>query len=370
MLLLNTPFRIKNVEVKNRLLRSATLESKADIEGFVTDDLLELYYRLARGGAGFLITGAAAVEPAGKCFGQQLCVYDDKYLPGLKKLADVVHRYGKGCKCAVQIFHQGMAGYSPSGDSNTPGKVFGLKDIRPEEITVTIKSFGLAARRVKEAGFDAVAVHGAHGYLLNQFLCPAANNRTDKWGGSLENRMHFTQEVYSAIREQVGDDFPILWKINTSDYIDGGNGIEQYARVVKTLAQMGVNLVELTGGMERQTKLRARLGQEAGEHEAYFYWAIDTMKEAIAGTETALAITGGIRSLKAMENLLKSGIDLIGICRPLICEPGLPNRLLHSPDKRRSKCTSCNKCYFHIARQPLKCVQFDSFRSVLNNVSE
>ncbi|MBP7331265.1 MAG: NADH oxidase [Firmicutes bacterium ADurb.Bin373] len=367
MPVLNTPFKIKNVEIKNRFLRSATVESKADIDGFVNDDLLELYYHLAVGGAGILITGAAAVEPAGKGFAQQICVFDDKFLPGLKRLAGIVHKYGSGCKCAVQIFHQGTAGYGLS--YGAPDRGFTLRDIRPDDITATVKAFGLAARRIKDAGFDAVAVHGAHGYLLNQFLCPATNNRVDRWGGSLENRMRFTLEVYSAIRDQVGAGFPVLWKMNSSDYIEGGNEIEQYARVAGTLAKMGVDLIELTGGVEKQAKLRARLSKEAGEHEAYFYWAINAMKEAVAGTKTALAITGGIRSLPAMEELLKKGVDLIGICRPLICEPDLPNRLLNSPDKRQSKCTSCNKCLFHIARQPLKCLEFDPFRSVLASVS-
>ncbi|MDD4334661.1 MAG: NADH:flavin oxidoreductase [Desulfotomaculaceae bacterium] len=366
MSLLNTPVKIKNVEIKNRLLRSATVESKADIDGFVTDDLLELYYHLAAGGTGILITGAAAVEPAGKGFAQQICVFNDNFLPGLKKLADIVHKYGNGCKCAVQIFHQGTAGYGLSYGASD--RKFSLKDVKPEDINATVKAFGLAARRVKDAGFDAVAVHGAHGYLLNQFLCPAANNRVDEWGGRLENRMRFTLEVYSAIRDQVGDDFPVLWKMNTSDYIDGGNEIKQYARVAGTLAKMGVDLIELSGGVEKQVKLRTRLSKEAGEDEAYFYWAIDAMKEAVAGTKTALAVTGGIRSLQAMERLLKKGVEFIGLSRPLICEPDLPNRLLNSPDKRQSKCTSCNKCLFHITRQPLKCLEFDPFRSVLASV--
>ncbi|MDD2554547.1 MAG: NADH:flavin oxidoreductase [Desulfotomaculaceae bacterium] len=360
---LNTPFKIKNSEIKNRILRSATVESKTDFDGFVTDDLLELYYHLAVGGSGILITGAAAVEPAGKGFAQQICVFDDKYLPGLKKLADIVHEYGSGCKCAVQIFHQGTAGYGQAYGASERG--YSLIDIRQEDIISTVKAFGQAARRVKDAGFDAVAVHGAHGYLLNQFLCSATNNRVDKWGGSLENRMRFSLEVYSAIRDQVGDEFPVFWKINTSDYIEGGNEIEQYARVAGTLAKMGVDLIELSGGVEKQVKLRARLSKEAGEHEAYFYWAVDAMKEAVSGTKTALAVTGGIRSLPAMEGLLKKGVDFIGLCRPLICEPALPNRMLNSPDKRQSKCTSCNKCFFHIARQPLKCREFDPFRSVL-----
>lgn len=363
MYAVGTSFRIGGSEIKNRFLRSATVESMADIDGYVTDTLLKLYYDLARGGAGLLITGATTVEPTGKAFVHQMCAYDDKFIPGLKKLASVIHKYGEGCKCAVQIFHQGTSGYGFSYGATDRG--YSLNDVREEDIMATIRAFGDAAGRVKEAGFDAVAVHGAHGYLLSEFLCPATNNRSDKWGGSLDNRMRFTMEVYNAIRERVGDNFPILWKLNTSDYIDEGNGIKEYACIVRQLAGQGVDLIELSGGIKEQVKLRAKLKKESGVKEAYFAWAVDTMREAVAGTNTALALTGGIRSLPAMEELLHKGIDFVGICRPLICEPDLPDRLLNTPDKRQSKCTSCNKCLLHIARQPLKCVEFDSFRSIL-----
>ncbi len=228
----------------------------------------------------------------------------------------------------------------------------------------TIKAFGDAAGRVKEAGFDAVAVHGAHGYLLSEFLCPVTNNRSDKWGGSLDNRMRFTLEVYKSIRERVGDRFPILWKMNAADYIEEGNGIKEYAQVAKKLAELGVNLIELSGGIKGQVKLRARLSKEAGVKEAYFAWAVDAIRESLAGTKAALALTGGIRSLQAMEQLLKNGTDLIGICRPLICEPDFTDRILKTSDRRVSKCTSCNKCLLHIARQPVKCIEFDPFRKI------
>jgi len=338
----------------------------ADIDGFVTDALLRLYYDLARGGTGLIITGAATVEQNGKAFINQICVYDDKYIPGLKKLSGIIHKYGDGCKCAVQLFHQGTSGYGFSYGATDRG--YSLNDVSEEDIKATIRAFGAAAGRVKEAGFDAVAVHGAHGYLLSEFLCPVTNNRSDQWGGSLDNRMRFIMEVYSAIRARVGGSFPILWKLNTADYLEEGNGIKEYAQVAKRLAEQGVDLIELSGGITGQVKLRAKLRKEAGTKEAYFAWAVDTMREALAGTNTALALTGGIRSLPAMEKLLQNGTDLIGICRPLICEPDFPDRLLKTPDRRESKCTSCNKCLLHIARQPVKCVEFDPFRNIFSSL--
>jgi len=364
--LLGQPLKIKSMEIKNKFLRSATVENMADIEGYVADALLKLYYDLARGGTGLIVTGATSVEASGKAFVNQMSVDDDKFIPGLKRLAKIVHMYGDGCKCAVQIFHQGTAGYGYSYGAMDGG--YRLNDLKEEDILKTIIAFGQAARRVKAAGFDALAVHGAHGYLLSEFLSPVTNNRNDKWGGSLENRLRFSIEVYSSIREQVGDDFPILWKLNTNDYLDGGNTINEYTQVAKRLAGLGVDLIELSGGIKEQSKLRAKLKVEAGAREAYFIQAIDAMREAMANTSTALAVTGGIRSLPVMEEILVKGVDLVGICRPLICEPDLPNRLFFSNDKRPSKCTSCNLCLHHIARQAVKCVEFDPFRSVLKKL--
>ncbi len=337
------------------------MEYMTDLEGFVTDDLLKLYYDLARGGTGIIITGCTAVEERGRGWDHQLGIWDDKFIIGLKKLADIIHTFGDGCKCAVQLFHQGTAKYGRF--CGHVGNELSVKDLGESEIKKIVVDFGEAARRVKEAGFDAVGVHGAHGYLLSDFLSPATNERMDEWGGSLENRMRFTLEVYKTLRDKVGDDFPILWKLNTSDYVDGGMGVQDYARVAQHLSQMGVDLIEMSGGIKEQAKLRARLKKAAGAKEAYFLDAFPFFRQAVG--DVALAITGGIRSIEVMEELLKNGIDLIGMCRPLICEPNLPNRLLYSPDKRKAKCTSCNKCLIRISRQSVKCVEFDEFHNLM-----
>lgn len=360
--ILGTPLRIKNLEVKNRFLRSATMEYMADTEGRVTDDLLKLYYEVARGGSGVIITGCSAVEESGKGWGHQLGVWDDSQIEGLAKLAKVIHAFGDGCVAAVQISRQGATGtgysYGAFGDG------FTLEELTDDRIEAIITAYGDAARRVREAGFDAVQVHGAHGYLVSQFLSPALNKRTDAWGGSLENRMRFPLAIQRAMRKAAGEDFPVFWKLNTSDYVSGGANAEEYSEVASNLVTNGVALIELSGGLKDQIKLRAKLRQEAGSKEAYFRGAIPRFRAAI--NDTPLAITGGIRSMAVMEDLLEQGVDLIGMCRPVICEPDLPNRLLQSPDKRTAKCTSCNKCLRRIAAQAVKCVEFDSFQHVLN----
>ncbi|MEJ2718677.1 MAG: NADH:flavin oxidoreductase [Deltaproteobacteria bacterium] len=351
--ILSTPVTIRGMTVENRIMRSATMEYMADLDGHVTDDLLRLYYDLARGGAGLIVTGCSAVQENGKAWAHQLGIWDDTCITGFAKLARVIRRHGPGCRSAVQISHQGTAGYGYSYGALDKG--YSLENVSGSDIRGTIEAFRDAAGRVKDAGFDAVAVHGAHGYLLSEFLSPATNNRTDEWGGSLENRLRLSLEVCHAIRERVGEEFPILWKLNTSDYVPGGANVEEYAEAASQLVQNGVDLIELSGGIKDQMKLRAKLRQEAGSKEAYFREAIPRFRTAIK--HAPLAITGGIRSMEVMEALLEQGVDLIGMCRPLISEPDLPKRLLHGPDKRPARCTSCSKCLRRIARQAVKALE-------------
>jgi 2,4-dienoyl-CoA reductase-like NADH-dependent reductase (Old Yellow Enzyme family) len=355
MLKVEGPYTIQNLTVKNRILRSATMENLADEQGFVTDMLVNLYYDLALGGTVLIITGASAVEQKGKVWKYQTAVWDDRYIKGLASIAEIIYQHGSNCKCAVQLHHGGMTGFGYSYGSEDSG--YSLNDASESEIRKTIDAFGKAALRVKKAGFDAIAVHAAHGYLISQFLSPLTNNRRDKWGGNLEKRMRFALEVCESIRNKVGQDFPLLWKMNCSDYSNGGSDIGEYAQIAKKLVKAGVDLIEVSGGVKEQIKLRSKLKKKAGEKEAYFRDAIIPFRKAIGNKP--LAITGGIRSLNIMQDLIDEGVDMLGICRPLISEPDFPNKIFDSPEKNTAKCISCNKCLLRIATQPLKCVEFD-----------
>jgi 2,4-dienoyl-CoA reductase-like NADH-dependent reductase (Old Yellow Enzyme family) len=355
MLNVGTPYTIQNLTVKNRILRSATMENMADEQGFVTDTLVNLYSDLASGGTGLIITGASAVEPKGKIWKHQTAVWNDRYIKGLARIAEVIHQHGNSCKCAVQLHHGGMAGFGYSYGSKDSG--YSLNDASESEIRNTIDAFGDAAFRVKQAGFDAISVHAAHGYLISQFLSPLTNNRTDKWGGNLARRMRFALEICQSIKNKVGLDFPLLWKMNCSDYCNGGSDLADYAQIADKLVQAGVDLIEVSGGVKEQIKLRSQLKKKAGEQEAYFRDAIAPFKNAIGNK--ALAITGGIRSLNIMQGLIDEGADMIGICRPLISEPDFPRKIFDSPEINTARCTSCNKCLLRIATEPLKCVEFD-----------
>lgn len=349
-----TSIKIKNMTVKNRIMRSATMENMADEEGFVTDEILKLYLNLADGGTGLIVTGACAVEKSGRAWNRQMAVWDDKYIKGLEKIAEVIHRYGNGCKCAVQLHHGGVSGYGYSYGGKNTG--YALSDLTKKEITNTIKAFGDGALRIKKAGFDAIAVHGAHGYLISQFMSPITNNRTDQWGGNLKNRIRFAIEVCYAIKDKIGNEMPLLWKINCDDCIEGGQGIKEYMQAASKLTESGVDLIEISGGLKDQVKLRSRLKRKAGCGEAYFRYAVKPFKEAVG--EKALAVTGGIRSLHIMEELLNEGLDFLGICRSLICEPDLPAKFLEIPRQKTARCISCNKCLLGIASEPVRCVEF------------
>jgi len=355
MLKVETPFTIRNLTLKNRILRSATMENMADDQGFVTDALVSLYHDLALGGTGLIITGASAVEQRGRVWGHQTALWDDRFIKGFAKIAEVIHQHGSNCKCAIQLHHGGMTGFGYSYGAKDSG--YSLNDASESEITKTIDAFSQAAFRVKKAGFDAISIHAAHGYLISQFLSPFINNRRDKWGGNLANRMRFALEVCQSIRNKVGQDFPLLWKMNCSDYCNGGSDIAEYASIAKKLVTAGVDLIEVSGGVKEQIKLRSKLKKKAAEKEAYFRDAIKPFRDAIGNR--ALAITGGIRSLSVMQDLIDEGVDLLGICRPLISEPDFPKKIFDSPETNTARCISCNKCLLRIATQPLKCVEFD-----------
>jgi 2,4-dienoyl-CoA reductase-like NADH-dependent reductase (Old Yellow Enzyme family) len=358
MLDVQTPFTIKNLTVKNRILRSATMENMADERGYVTADLVSLYKNLALGGTGLIVTGASAVEQKARVWRHQTAVWDDRHIDGLAQIARIIQCHGS--KSAIQLHHGGMTGFGYSYGSRD--STYSLNDASDSDIRNTIEAFGRAALRAQMAGFDAIAVHAAHGYLISQFLTPLTNHRKDKWGGNLTNRTRFALEVCQAIRTSVGPDLPLLWKMNCADYCEGGSDIEEYARIAKSLVNAGVDLIEVSGGVKEQVKLRGRLKEEAGDQEAYFRDAIAPFRKAIGNK--ALAITGGVRSLDIMQGLIDEGVDMVGMCRPLISEPYFANQIFDSPAQTTARCTSCNKCLLRIAAQPLKCVEFDKTAAV------
>ena len=345
MSLLFEPGMIGNLVLKNRIIRSATAERLADeTTGFPKPGLKDLWIKLARGGTGLIITEHMYVHPSGKCHPEMTGIHNDEVIPFLREIVEAVHK--EGAKIAVQINHGGMQcsqevvhdALAPS-DIKKPFLDRPAREMQPEEISLIINNFAQAARRVKEAGFDAVQLHGAHGYLINQFISPLVNQRQDKWGGDSNRRLVFLHEVTKAVRDQVGYDYPVLIKFGVEDGIDGGLSIEDGIRVIVEMKKIGLDAVELSGGIQ---STNTKKGINSKDKEAYFR---PYSKRAREVTDLPIALVGGLRSREVMEDVLGTGdADFVSLCRPLINEPDLP-RLMRIGKKTTSDCISSNNCW-------------------------
>ena len=347
--LLFSPGSIGTLHLPNRLVRSATAERMADAEGHPQPALKALYQELARGGVGLIISGHMYVHPSGQAHPEMTGIYSDDLIPELAELADAVHQAGG--KIAVQINHGGMqCSQATVAQTIAPSVVEAPflprspRAMTPEEIDLVIDAFAQAARRTQEAGFDGVQIHAAHGYLIGEFLSPFTNRRDDEWGGELEKRLHFLRRVCQAVREQVGADYPVFTKLGMMDALEVENGLTaaEGAQVVAALAEMGLDAVEISGGIGGGGDLNTRQAIRTEQDEAYFR---PLAQQARPRTHLPILLVGGFRSRRVMDDVLDAGdADFISLCRPLICEPELPNRLRLGLQDRAS-CISANRCW-------------------------
>lgn len=341
---------IKSMTLANRSVRSATWEGLATMDGEVTQALIDHQVELAVGGVGLIISGHTYVSDEGKAGSWQLGAYSDHLIPGLKKMTEAVHR--EGGKIAVQLAHAGfraashLSGKTPIGPSEVErdGKII-CREMKEQDFDHVRSAFAQAARRAKEAGFDGVQIHGAHGYLVTQFLCPAFNIRSDRYGGEIENRARFVLEVCQAIRQAAGDDFPVMIKINSEDFLENGMTVDEMLSVSRMLERAGIDAIELSGGTfysappyvpSRTAKIKSETD------EVYYRDAAIRYKQTI---RTPLMLVGGIRSYNVSEQVIREGLtDYVAFCRPFIREPDLIKRW-KSGDHRRSNCLSDNACF-------------------------
>ena len=345
-----TPVEVGALVLRNRLVRSATWLGLAGPGGEVTDEMVRRYSKLGNGGAGLVVTGYAFVSPEGRGIPWQLGAHDDSLLPGLARLAGAI-RAG-GARGVLQIAHAGGQTQSEWIGDQIPVAPSFLshpqypnppRELYREEITRIIKAFGQAARRARDAGFDGVQIHAAHGYLVNQFLSPGTNFRTDRYGGDLPGRFRFLQEVVTAVQWATGHDFPVFVKLNAADFVPGGFDLDEACQVSEWLSSRGVSMIEVSGGTRGsgdQGPFRADV--EPGRGEAYFRDFAAAIKRRVS---CPVALVGGLRSLETLEELLLFGVaDLFSLSRPLICEPDLPNRW-QAGDRSPARCRSCNGCH-------------------------
>jgi 2,4-dienoyl-CoA reductase-like NADH-dependent reductase (Old Yellow Enzyme family) len=359
------PTVINGLQLANRLVRSATWEGLGDPDGGVNDRLVEVYRELADGGVGLIITGYIAVRADGRQAATQLLADSDDFVPGLARIADTAHRHGG--KVVAQIVHCGgqadreATGCDPVAPSEvaSPGYPEVPRELTEAGIKDIISCFAGSARRLKEAGYDGVQLHGAHGYLLAQFLSPVRNRRRDRWGGSLENRTRFAREVYAAVRAEVGPDWPVMIKLNANDFLKGSTTEDDAAVLAAALGEAGIDAIEVSGGTGGSGKLgAARPKIESQADEAYFLPQAEAIRGAVQGVP--LMLVGGVRSLEKMEQILEMGTaDYFSMSRPLIREPDLPKRWA-AGDRRRAACVSCSGCFGPARRgEGIRCVQVD-----------
>jgi len=340
---------IGGMVLANRLVRSATWEGMSDPDGRPTARMAGLYDTLARGGVGLIISGFAYVRPDGKQLPGKMGIHTDDFADDYRRITEAVH--AAGGKIAVQLVHAGgqagsqMAGTTPLAPSAVKVDQF---PEQPAELTTSqigdiVAAFGDAAGRAKDWGFDAVQFHGAHGYLINQFLSPLTNRRSDAYGGSIENRCRFLLEVYWKVRETVGGDYPVMIKLNASDNLDGGLMPEDAAVAARTLSQSGIDAIEVSAGTPVSgNRNPSRPKIDAPEKEAYHLELALGIKAVV---DCPVMVVGGFRSYAvAEEAVARHGLGHVAMSRPLIREPGLPARW-RDGDRSPARCISCNGCF-------------------------
>jgi 2,4-dienoyl-CoA reductase-like NADH-dependent reductase (Old Yellow Enzyme family) len=343
------PGEINGMKLNNRFVRSATWEGMAADDGSCTPKLISLMADLARGGVGLIISSHSYVQKIGQASFRQIGIYSDDMIPGLKKMTAAVH--DQRGKIVCQLAHGGffanakLSGQTPMAPSSVEGIAKGpRKEMTPDDIDGVIKAFAAAADRAKSAGFDGIQIHGAHGYLISQFISPMFNLRADEYGGSIENRARLPLEVFKAIRRIVGNDYPVLIKLNCKEFTEQGLTPQEFVQVSKMMVDAGIDAIEVSGGLVViSPKTRpSQLGINKEEKEAYFKKEAKALKKQVG---VPIILVGGNRSFHVAERIVEEGVaDYISMSRPLIREPHLINRW-KAGDLTKSACVSDNMCF-------------------------
>ena len=339
--------KIGGMTVPNRFVRSATFEGMANADGSCKDSVIELTEELAKGEVGLIISSHLFVEPRGRVRASQLGIHRDDLVSGLSRMTDVAH--ANGSAIIAQIAHGGCTANEPAGEWVGPSAITlpdgrSCRELSKTEIKGIVEDFRRATVRAMDAGFDGVQIHSAHAYLLSQFLSPYFNRRSDEYGGKLVNRARIHVQVLNAVRDVVGDDVPVLIKVNSDDFIDGGFTRKELGEVAAMLESEGLTALEISGGTPLSPKERgfSRPGLQAPEEEVYYLDAARLYKDAVS---MPLVLVGGIRTYAVADKLVKDGVaDFIALSRPLIREPHLVKRW-HDGDTATATCIHCNLCF-------------------------
>jgi len=342
--------RIGNLELKNRLWRSATWLNLADEKGHLTPGLISRYEELAQGGVGTIITGYAHILKNEQPNGGMMGIYSDEFIEEYKPFVKRIHELG--AKLIMQVCYGGSSTryqiedriiWGPSAVKN-PAYGVTPKEMTQDDINAVIAAYAQSARRVKEAGFDGVQLHAAHTYLYSQFLTPYFNRREDAYGGSIENRARILFETLDAVRREVGPDYPVLIKMHcTDDWGVEGLTVEESLWVAKGLEKKGITAIEFSGGnpvVPNRGAIRTKIQKR--EKQAYFYKAT---KLLAAELNLPVISVGGHRNVEYMDQILNdSNISYFALSRTIFSEPDLPNKWKQNP-AHEPRCVSCAKCW-------------------------
>lgn len=354
--------KIGNIVIKNRIVRSATYTRRATKDGYVTDQLIDFYSDLARGGTGLIITEFLAVEIGHTISQGGPYLYDDSYISGQKKLVEAIHEFSD-VKIAAQLAHTGRQGthpkYQPVAPSPIADKIVDRipRELKVEEIRETISNFVRAGLRAYESGYDMVQLHAAHGYLLSNFLSPYSNHRDDEFGGDTEKRTKIVIDIYDQLRDELGKDFPIIIKLQVGDFVPGGMTLEEGKEITKNVVNTGFDAIEPSGGMGESLlgggKEYPSVRIKSPEDENYFLPFIKEIRPIMKNA--SIILMGGVKNPLSADKILSDGFaDFISMSRPLIHEPDLPNRW-KSGDLSPAFCKSCNNCYMTVQSGPVHC---------------
>ncbi len=361
------PIKIKSLELKNRVVMPPMGTSLGNPDGTVSDANVAYIKRRAQGGAGLIITEITAVTPAGQINPSELGIWDDKFIPGLSKMAKAVHE--EGGKIAMQLHHCGRESYTKLkkqqaiGPSAIPSYIFGFlgapREMTLAEIEETIDAFGTAALRAKKAGFDAVELHGAHGYLLMQFLSAHSNKRTDKYGGDIRGRATFMLECIKSARKYVGDDFPISIRISGEECIKDGYTISDIQTIVPDLVAAGADIIHVSFGTHGSPEVNIDAPNASAPVEYAPGFKSHLAKKVKEVSSVPVISVGRYTDPFLMNDVIARGdADMIAVARQHLADPDFLKNAVEGHPEYTFECLACNQgCIerLSIDLQPIRC---------------
>lgn len=361
---LASPITINGVNFKNRILGAPMSNPELDPDCNMRKEEIAFHENRARGGLASVAIGLGIVDAVGRSHTKEVKLYDIMSLPSLKEVANAIHHHNcnavmelaHGGKFANARGHGGAEGVIIGPNDEVNGEGLNVRSMTDEDISRVADSFGEAAKLVKEAGFDMVLIHGGHGWLLGQFSSPSMNHRTDRWGGSLENRMRFSLLVIEKVREAVGPNFPIEFRMSGAEFTEGGYTIEEGIEMAKAIDGK-VDIIHVSVGVHEDPEVFVRTHPSMFiEHGCNVYLAAEIKKHV----KTPVATLGGLNDPDMMEEIIASGkADIVEIARQSICDPYFPEKAFSGNKDDITHCCRCYTCFYNYLVNRTYCCAFN-----------